>query len=108
VALETEFEPVRRFEVSTTDEGEAEEFIRRVYIENHARFHGIGESARLRATVAEARGVAVDHFRSTIDYSVACDPFGYYLFFSISNGCLRLRCAGQETIVPAGCRPARC
>jgi AraC-like DNA-binding protein len=102
MALKAEFQPVQRFEVSTRDEAEAEDFIRQMYVENRVRFHNIRDGARLSATAAQARGIAGDHFCSTIDYSVACDPFDYYLFFTIYNGRLRLTHGREETIVPAG------
>lgn len=102
MVLEPEFRPVQRAEVSTTDEAEAEEFIRQQYVENHARFLSAPESGRLSATAAQACGIAGDDFRSSIDYSAACDPFDYYLFFTMFNGRLRFTCGGDDTIVLAG------
>jgi hypothetical protein len=49
---------VQRAEVSTTDEGEAEEFIRQQYIENQTGFLSAPDDGLLSATAAQARGIA--------------------------------------------------
>lgn len=97
-------QPVLRSEISTRDEAEAEDFIRQMYIENHARFYPSDDEARLTATATQAAGIGADEFHSSIDYSVECDPFDYYLFFTVCRGRVRLRLPREsaEVIVSAG------
>ena len=68
MAQESASRPVRRFQISTRDEAEAEEFIRQIYIGNHSRFHGTRADARFTVTAAEAAGIAASHVRSTARY----------------------------------------
>ena len=94
--------PVRRFEVSTRDELEAEEFVRQMYVGNRMRFHGSHEGARFSATAAEAGGIAVDRIRATVHYSARCDPFDYFFSLDVTRGRVQVRTGRDETIVPAG------
>src|ERR1700761_8935510 len=97
-----ETRPVQRFAVSTADEAEAEDFIRRVYVGNRTRFHGAADGARFVIAVAEADGIAADHVRSTVDCSAVTDPLGYFFSLAPYHGRVRLRSGREETIVLPG------
>lgn len=94
--------PVQRFEVSTRDEGEAEDFIRQTYVDNRTRFHGTHDNALFTIAVAETGDIATDHVRSTIDYSAAIDPLGFFFSLAPYHGRALIKNGREETICPAG------
>jgi AraC-like DNA-binding protein len=93
---------MRRFEFSTRDESETEDFIRRMYVGNRSQFLGGRDGARFTATLATSGGIACGRVRSTVDYRADCEPFDHFLFLSVGNGRLHIAGGGTETIVLAG------
>lgn len=93
---------VQRFEFSTRDEVEAEEFIRRMYIGNRSQFLSADVGTGFSATLAATAGIAVSRLRATVDFRVATDPFDHFLFLAVTNGCLRVRRGRDEIALHAG------
>ena len=94
--------PVQRFEVSTHDELEAEEFVRQMYVGNRMRFQGSHGNAWFSAAAAETGEIAVDRIRATVDYSARCDPFDYFFFLDVRRGRTHVKRGRDETVVAAG------
>ncbi len=101
---------VQRFQFSTRDEAETEEFIRRMYIGNRSQFLSVGEDTRFTAKVAATAGIAVSRLRATVDFRGATDPLDYFLFLAVTNGCLQVKTghdkmtlhAGEQSFYPLG------
>lgn len=94
--------PVHRFQFSTGDEAEAEQFIHRIYVGNKSRFGAIHDGARFSATVAKADGIAVSFLRSTIDYFTVTEPFDYFCPIALSHGRVCVKRGRDETILLPG------
>lgn len=94
--------PVHRSHVSTQNEGETEEFIRRAFVGNRSEFLGGREEARFTATVGETAGLAAGGVRSTVDFHVRTEPFDHFMAFAVGQGRLQIRHNRTETIVLAG------
>jgi AraC-like DNA-binding protein len=94
--------PVRRSELSTRDEEEAQEFCRVQYgVGTRARF-GVSEGeARFCATAALAEGIAASQVLSTAVFSAATDPFGSFLSVAVLGGRMKVRRGRDETVAQA-------
>ncbi|TQS45081.1 hypothetical protein [Cryptosporangium phraense] len=93
---------VHRFQVSTQQESQTEEFIRQMFVGNRLRFLSAPAGASFSADVAQAGELAVSRMRSSVDYSARTDPFDHFLFFSMGHGRLKMRNGRQESLVASG------
>src|SRR5688572_25266094 len=93
---------VQRFEFSTRDEAETEDFIQRTYIGNRSRFLSAGDDSIFTAQLATAGPIAAGNLRSTVNFRAVTDPFGHFLFLAVTNGRLRIKNGRDEISLRTG------
>jgi AraC-like DNA-binding protein len=93
---------VQRFECSTSDESETEDFISRWYIGNRARFLSADENTSFTAKLSATEGLAVSHLRATVNFRALTEPFDYFLFLFVTNGRLLVKSGRDDSYLNAG------
>jgi AraC-like DNA-binding protein len=93
---------VARFEVSSQDEAETEEYLRQMYVDCRVEMLTVGDGTRFAAAGARAAQIGAGRIRSTLDYRGETAPFDNYLFFGLDNGQIRIRNGAEETMLLAG------
>lgn len=102
MAVDGAARPVQRFEFSTRDAAEAEEFIRQMYIGLRTRFGSGRRDARFSATRVEAGGMTASIINSAVDFAAVLDPFDHFFSFNSSRGRAHLKHGREETILMPG------
>jgi AraC-like DNA-binding protein len=93
---------VQRFQFSTRDEAETEDFIRRMYIGNRSQFLSAEKDTSFTAELSATGGLAVSHLRATVNFRAFTEPFDYFLFLTVTNGHLRISSGRDEVTLRAG------
>ncbi|WP_433299228.1 helix-turn-helix transcriptional regulator [Actinoplanes sp. CA-030573] len=82
--------PPERSAISSAVEDEITEFMRQTFVGTRSRFARTSDEARFSVQTSQLPVIAGDRIRSTLDYTQTTDPFGYWLFFVVHGGRVRI------------------
>jgi AraC-like DNA-binding protein len=95
-------QPIQRSEFSTTDQGEAVEFISSMYVEHRPWFSGSTRGFRYTASTAETDVMGLDSLRCSMTYRAEAEPTTQVVALVARSGLVGTWCAGEEVHVSAG------
>jgi AraC-like DNA-binding protein len=97
-----EQEPVQWSEFSTTDQGEAVEFVSSMYAEHRPWFSGGTSGFEYTASTVETDGMGLDCVRCSMTYRAEADPMSQVVAVVARSGVVGTWCGGDEVRASAG------
>jgi AraC-like DNA-binding protein len=95
-------QPIRRSDFSTTDQGEAVEFVSSMYAEHRPWFSGSTRDFAYTASTAATDVMGLDAVRCSMTYRAEAEPTGQVVALVARTGVIGTWCGGDEVRVSAG------
>ena len=95
-------QPVRRSEFSTTDQGEAVEFVSSMYAEHRPWFSGSTGGFEYTASTADTDAMGLDSVRCSMTYRAEAEPTDQVVALVARSGVVGTWCGGDEVRASAG------